>query len=403
MMKTLKKILLGLLLLILLGAAMFFPTLRRLYWTVTLFDKDVIAQNFMGMNKKFNSHKILPGKNVYHFPQGEQINLPEDFSFNNQVYNTKQYLDSSYTTGFLVIQNDSLVFVKYFLDDTDSTQFISWSMAKSFVSALFGIAMEEGYIKSINQKVEEYVPELIGSGYEGVKIKDVLQMSTGVRFNEDYGDFYSDINKWGRGFALGTSQDAFAATLVREEEPGTRNHYVSINTHVLGMIIVKATGKGLSQYLAEKLWEPMGMEYPAYWLCDNKGMEVALGGLNVTLRDYAKIGQLYLDSGNWQGRQIVPKNWVKASVTPDAPYLMPGITQSNSHSFGYGYQWWIPYGDEGEFMAMGVYSQYIYVNPTTRTVIVKNSANYRYNEWNNPYASSDVLIELFRKIAHQKK
>lgn len=401
-MKIFKRILLTLLLLIIISGSIFFPTLRRLYWTMTLFDKEVIAENFMGMNKKFNAHEIQPGEKVFQFPKGEQIELPEDFTFNNQQYNTAQYLDSSFTAGFLVIQNDSLVCEKYFLGDTDSTQFISWSMAKSFVSALFGIAVEEGAIKSIDQKVEEYLPELIGSGYEGVRIKDVLQMSVGVKFNEDYGDFYSDINKWGRGFALGTSQDAFAATLVREEEPGTRNHYVSINTHVLGMIIVKATGKGLSEYLEEKLWKPMGMEHLAFWLCDNLGMEVALGGLNVTLRDYAKIGQLYLDSGNWQGRQIVPEKWVKASVTPDAPHLMPGITKSNSHSFGYGYQWWIPYGDEGEFMAMGVYNQYIYVNPTTRTVIVKNSANYRYNEFGNPFASSDVLIELFRAIAHQK-
>jgi CubicO group peptidase (beta-lactamase class C family) len=269
-------------------------------------------------------------------------------------------------------------------------------MAKSFVSALFGIAMEEGYIKSIEQKVEEYLPELIGSGYEGVRIKDVLQMSVGVKFNEDYGDFNSDINKWGRGFALGSSQNKFASTLVREEEPGTKLHYVSINTHVLGMIVAKATGKSLSKYLEEKLWKPMGMEYNAYWLCDNQGMEVALGGLNIALRDYAKLGQLFLNEGNWQGVQIVPKNWVVASVTPDAPHLMP-----EKNKFGYGYQWWIPLGDEGEFIAQGVYNQNIYINPTTKTVIVKNSANYRYNEKINPYADPNAILELFRKIAHQ--
>jgi len=99
---------------------------------------------------------------------------------------------------------------------------------------------------------------------------------------------------------------------------------------------------------------------------------------------------------------LVPESWATSSVTPDAPHLIPGTTASGSHSFGYGYQWWIPYGDEGEFMAMGVYSQYIYVNPTTKTVIVKNSANHRYNERGNPYASSDVIIELFREIAHSK-
>ena len=284
----------------------------------------------------------------------------------------------------MVVQNDCAVYEKYFPGNSESTRHISWSRAKSVVSALFGIAMEEGYIKSLNQTVDEYLPELIGSGYEGVRIKDVLQMSSGVKFNEDYGDFWSDINKWGRKFALGSSQDKFAARLVREEEPGTNLHYVSINTHVLGMIIVKATGKSLSAYLKEKLWDPMGMEYSAYWLCDDTGMEVALGGLNIALRDYAKIGQLYLDRGAWQGVQIVPKEWAIASVTPDAEHLMP----ENNTRFGYGYHWWIPQGTEGEFMAMGVYNQYIYVNPVTRTVIALNSANHRFNEKENPLQGS---------------
>ena len=300
----------------------------------------------------------------------------------------------------LILQNDSLRFEKYYLGHSESTRHISWSVAKSFVSALMGIAIEEGHIKSIDQKIEEYLPELIGSGYEGVRIKDLLQMSTGVAFNEDYGDFNSDINRWGRSFALGGSQDAFAATLVNERPPGTYNHYVSINTHVIGMIIVKATGQTLSKYLEEKLWKRFGAEYNAYWIKDDKGMEMALGGLNVTLRDYAKMGQLYLRKGNWNGEQLVPEAWVKASVTPDAPHIMPGDNPNSAHSpFGYGFQWWIPPGDEGEFLARGVYNQYIYVNPTTSTVIVKNSANYNFNDATNPYGDGMAHMEFFRTIA----
>ncbi len=278
-MKTLKRFMIIILILLIAGTLLFFPKLQRLYWTIHLFDEDKIAENFMGMHDKFDAREIMAPENSYHFPIGNAINLPEDFSFANNRFQTSQYLDSSLTTGFLVIQDDSLIYEKYFLGDTESTQHISWSMAKSVVSALFGIAIEEGHIKSIDQNVEEYLPELIGSGYEGVRIKDILQMSAGVKFNEDYGDFKSDINKWGRRFAIGSSQDKFASTLVREEEPGTNLHYVSINTHVLGMIIVKATGKSLSYYLEEKLWKPMGMEYNAYWLCDNLGMEIALCGL----------------------------------------------------------------------------------------------------------------------------
>ena len=207
-------------------------------------------------------------------------------------------------------------------------------------------------------------------------------------------------------FAWGASQDKFAASLKNERPPGAYNHYVSINTHVLGMIIVRATGKSLTKYLQEKIWNKLGMEYNAFWMVDDYDMEMALGGLNVTLRDYAKMGQLFLQKGNWQGEQIVSSEWIKASVTPDAPHLMPGDNPNSAHEFGYGYQWWIPEGDQGEFMAMGIYNQYIYVNPSTRTVIVKNSANHRYNEPDNPYARSPVVLEMFRAIArslHEKE
>lgn len=300
-----------------------------------------------------------------------------------------------------MLQNDSLVFEQYYKGQTESTRHISWSVAKSVVSALFGIAMEEGYIKSIDQTVEEYLPQLKGTGYEGVKIKEVLQMSTGVGFNEDYADLNSDINRWFRSFAFGDSQDEFAATLKRERAPGTYNHYVSINTHVLGMILVKATGKSLTDYLQEKIWQKIGMEYNAYWIADNEGMEMALGGLNATLRDYAKIGKLFMQNGNWEGQQIVPADWVKASITPDAPHLQPDSKDSADQGLGYGYQWWVTDGEEGEFMAIGVFHQLIYMNPTTQTIIVKNSANPVYLDFGNVYSNELVTLELFREIANR--
>lgn len=374
----------------------FFSKLKRVYQVIHLFDPDKITANFMGMHRMFNSIEITASERPYHFPRGKSISLPENFSFEGKSFPGKEYLENACTCGFMVIQDGKLVYEKYDLGHTKDAQFISWSIAKSVVSALFGIAIEEGYIKSINQTVEEYLPGLKGSGYEGVSIKNVLQMSVGVKFNENYKAFFSDINKWGRRFAWGSSQDKFAKTLSREEEPGTRLHYVSINTHVLGMIITKATGRSLSSYLKEKIWDPLGMEDSAYWLCDDLGMEVALGGLNISLRDYAKLGQLFLDRGLWMGTRILPKEWALASVTPDSDHLLP----ENNPNFGYGYQWWIPEGSEGEFMAMGVYNQYIYVNPSTNTVIAVNSANHRFNEPDNPYAKPKAILELFREIAH---
>jgi CubicO group peptidase (beta-lactamase class C family) len=401
MKKTIKRILLGILFVLIAGIVVYYPKLKTVWLTMHFFEEDVIVDHFTGMNKIWQTSQVDKSTNPFIFPQAAPLKWPESFSYEGKTYDSRAFLDSSYTTGFLVLQDDSLRFEQYYLGHSPSTQHISWSMAKSYVSALFGIAMEEGYIKSIEQKVEEYLPELKGSGYEGVRIKDVLQMSSGVRFNEDYGDLSSDINRWGRSFAWGSSQDKFAATLVREREPGTYNHYVSINTHVLGMILVKATGQSLTQYLHDKLWQPLGCEYDAYWLIDDYGMEMALGGLNVCLRDYARIGQLFLHEGNWNGKQIVPSAWMKASVTPDAPHLMPGKNEQSAHQgFGYGYQWWVPEGDEGEFMAMGIYNQYIYINPTTHTVIAKNSANPHFNDKSYVWSRASSHLELFRAIAH---
>lgn len=395
-----KKILLVLLVFLFGAGVYYYPKFQRLSKVNQLFSADQIAYNFLNMSELMTSKEVEKPAESYQFPRGNALTLPSSFSYEGKEFETQPFLDSSFTTSIVIIQNDTLTYEKYYLGHNESNRHISWSVAKSFVSGLFGIAMEEGHIKSVDQTVEEYLPQMKGSGYEGVKIKDVLQMSTGVGFNEDYGDFNSDINRWGRGFAWGSAQDDFPATLKREREPGTYNHYVSINTHILGMIIVKATGQNLTDYLREKLWHPLGMEYNSYWLVDDYGMEMALGGLNVTSRDYAKMGQLYLHRGNWQGKQIVPAAWVAASTMADAPHLQPGSDNPNSsHDMGYGYQWWIPEGNQGEFMARGIYNQYIYVNPTTQTVIVKTSANPNFNDLSNPHSSGLVHTELFRAIA----
>ena len=326
---------------------------------------DEIEYSFINMNEYLPTTIIEKSEQPFIFPRIENITLPKNFIHNHNTYHTEQYLDSSYTQGFLVIQNDTIIYENYWRGQKEDIQHISWSVAKSYISALFGIAIEEEYIESIHQTVDEYLPELKGSGYEGVKIKDVLQMSSGIKFDETYSDPLSDIQQYWVGFVEGDSQDEFTANMVNERTPGTYNKYVSIDTHVLGMIIVKATGKSLTDYLEEKLWKPLGSEFNAYWLVDGNGMEMALGGLNACLRDYAKIGRLYLNKGNLNGKQIVPQAWYKASVSSTEEHLQPESKNSSSPGMGYGYQWWIPDGEESEFMAIGVFYQHIYVNPTT--------------------------------------
>lgn len=359
-----------------------------------------IEYSFIHMDEYLPTKIVEKANQSFIFPQIENISLPTDFVHDSATYNTLQYIDSSYTQGFLFIQNDTIQYENYWRGQKEDIQHISWSMAKSYISALFGIAMEEGFIKNVDQTVDEYLPMLKGSGYEGVKIKDVLQMSSGVKFDETYSDPQSDIQQYWQGLVSGESQDEFAGTLVNERPPGSYNKYVSIDTHVLGMIITKATGRSLTDYLQEKIWKPIGAEFDAYWIVDGKGMEMALGGLNACLRDFAKLGQLYLNKGNWQGKQIVPKDWFEASTSSTEEHLQPESENSSSPGIGYGYQWWVLDGDEGEFLAMGVFNQHIYINPTTNTVIVKNSANKNYYDSDNPYASTMTHIELYRKLAH---
>ena len=370
-----------------------FPKIKALNTTLTLFDEDKIIENFRSVAEFWPTRSLTQAKVPYIYTYGDSLNVPSSFAYNDQKLGTQQFLKDSWTTGLIVIQNDEIALEDYYLGNSAVTQNISWSMAKSFISALIGIAVNEGHIKSIEQSVDAYATSLVGSGYEGVSIKNVLQMSSGVAFNEDYGDFYSDINRWGRDFSLGNSQDAFAATLKNDIEPGTVNHYVSINTHVLGMVLTQATGRSITDYMQEKLYNPMGMEHDGLWIIDGQGMEMALGGLNLTLRDFAKLGSLYLHDGTFNGQQIVPASWVADSRTMDQPHLLPG------NDFGYGYQWWMVGGDSGEFMAMGVYGQYIYINPETNTVIVKNSANPFYNDTSYIPSSDFAHLALFRALS----
>lgn len=370
----------------------------QLYKVLTFFEKEEISYNFKSIHKIFNVNVVPQPTNSFNFPSAKnQISLPEKFNARDSSLTTQAFLDFTLTDALLIIRHDSILYEYYGNGFTAGDHHISWSMAKSVVSALFGIALEEGKIKSIEQTVTDYLPEFKGTGYDGVRIKDVLQMSSGVGFNEDYGDFNSDINVMGRYFALGMPMGDFAKRLKRARQPGTYNHYVSIDTQVLGMILVKATGRSITDYMEEKLWSKIGAEDEAFWIVDKTGMEFALGGLNCTAKDYAKVGQLFLDSGRWQGKQIVPEAWVRASVTPDAPHVMPGKRNSADRKDGYGFQWWIPFGGEDEFDAQGIYDQFIYIDPDKDVVIVKLSSNYHFkNDKNGLF--HDLEIGLFRSI-----
>ncbi|HBF98501.1 MAG TPA: serine hydrolase [Alphaproteobacteria bacterium] len=316
----------------------------------------------------------------YQFPpyRGATMGLPEYFTFDGRPVARDAFLAQTDTAALIVLKDGAVAYENYWLSGGQDVPWLSMSVAKSFLSAAIGIAVAEGHIESIDQPITDYVPELSQSAYAGVRIKDVLQMSSGARWNEDYSDINSDINRLGRIIALGGALDDFVAGIARAEPPGTRLHYNSADTQALGMLLTRATGRTVTDYMAQKLWQPLGMQSNGYWLTDEQDMEMVFFGLNATARDYAKLGELYRKEGVWRGQQIVPRDWVRASVTPDAPHLHHGASGNAIFPLGYGYQWWVLDGDQGEYSAVGVYNQFIYVNPAERLVIVKLSAYSDY-------------------------
>jgi len=397
------KKLLGLLTIILLIAIFAYKDLyTRVMVIGTLFSGQEQYENLNRFYKFIDSSTLSPSSNPLHFKSSKAISLPASFNFNNAVIGTENFLQRTDTSALLILKNGEIQFEKYWLTGGENIQWMSMSVAKSFISALVGIAIRDGHIKNIEEAISDYVPELKNSPYNNVRIKDVLQMSSGASWNEDYSDPESDINRWAKIFALGGSFDEFIQTLSYDFKPGTINHYNSMDTQALGMLVNRATGKSITDYMTEMLWHPMGASDKGYWLLDSEGMEMAFAGLNVTARDYAKFGELYRLNGKLNGQQIVPKSWVKDSITPDGPHLTPGDNPLSDYPLGYGYQWWVPGGDKGEFMAIGVYNQMIYVAPESNMVIVKLSANSSYGTAEDTDMASELeTIEFFRAIANK--
>ncbi len=394
-MLTIKKLIAAIVILSAAVTAFNWDNIVNLNKVITLFDKDKIVHNFVNMNESFPNITIKSNSEPYYFESSPQA-LPESFEFKGKTVSVKEFLERTTTTALVVLKDETITHESYYLDTKAEDKRISWSVAKSFLSAMVGIAVEQGKIKSLNDLVTDYAPSLKGSGYDGVTVKNILQMSSGVKFNEDYKDFFSDINRMGRLLALGGSFDEFAASLVAEREQGIYLHYVSIDTHVLGMVLRGATGESIVDYFTEHLWNKIHPEADTYFLTDELGEPMVLGGLNMRAVDYLKFGKLYRDNGRWNGEQVVPESWVKASVTPDAPHLMPGKRENADIDLGYGYQWWLPVDADQEFMALGIYDQFIYVDKKSNIVIVKNSANIDFTD--NNFESGHESAEFFRAV-----
>lgn len=368
------------------------------YWAgITLFSESHRVENFRAMDRVFPARTVPRAGDVWAFDHAPSP-LPETYTFEGETRDLAAFLDRTETTGLLIVHRGAITHEDYRQGADETSPFTSWSMAKSVLSALIGIALEEGHIDSIRDPIGAYVPTLAGSGYGDVPIEDALTMSSGVAFDEDYDNPMSDINMlFIRAMAMGVPVDETLAGLERERTPGTYNNYVSSDSMALGLMLEAATGMPVADYLSSRLWGPMGAEADASWSTDRTGREFALCCLNATLRDWARFGRLYLEDGAREGEQIVPAAWVASSVNPKAPHLQPGDNTGSHWTFGYGYKWWIPEQPQGDFLAIGVWGQYIYVDSARDVVIVKTSADPLFDD--NDHESVAAFRAIARSVA----
>jgi len=307
-----------------------------------------------------------------------------EYTFRGSRYSLDDYFKRNFVTGFLVLCNDRIVAERYFHEADQNSKFVSQSLSKSIVSILIGAAVEGGLIKSIEDPVTKYLPFLSASGYRNVTIKNLLQMSSGVSYSEDYKDPKSGAALIGAALLTGHPSFKNYAQSIQPTKtpPGTKFEYQSVNTQVLGLLLEKVAGKRLNDYAQEKLWSKIGAQSDAFFYESRKQPDTcAFACFNATVRDYARVGLMMLQGGTIGETRIVSKAWVHDSTTPDAPYLKPKPGGPEG-GYGYAYQWWVPPGNDGVYMALGIYGQCIYVNPARRVVVVQTSA------WPEPVSSA---------------
>ena len=310
---------------------------------------------FKSSDLLYPTREIKAGSAVY--PLGERPTdiLTMDYELNNRKYTLNDFFKMPYSMGFLVVQDGNVLFEYYAPGNDRNTRWISFSVAKSVTSMLIGAAIKDGYIASVDEPASNYLPRLRGTPYETVTIENILQMSSGIGWNEDYEDPHSDVAR--AGSANGLELVDYLSQLPRQAKPGEVFNYNTGETNLVGEILRAAIGNNASTYLTYKIWQPYGMESDASWMTNVPG-GVETGGccINATLRDYARIGLFAMSGGVLaDGTAVLPDGWMMDSITPSKGYV------------GYGYLWW-PHGD-GAYSARGIFQQQIYINPAQDLVI----------------------------------
>jgi len=323
------------------------------------------------------AEKLNGFKNGYNFVPSRTVNkslapyplnyLLLDFSqvtyqYKGKTYTLEDYINKFNVAGLMVVRRGNILYEKYSFGNNKDSKWISFSVTKSVTSMLLGAAIQDGFIKSIKDPITKYLPELSGSNYDKISIRHILQMSSGIEWNEDYDDPYSDVN-----LAAGLNSSdlyKYLSKLKKISKPGKKFNYNTAESNLIGGIVRSAVGTNLSSYLENKIWKPFGMESDAHWALDTKFFD-ELGGccIYATLKDYIRVGIFALNQGKLKnGTEVLPKKWIKNSIK---------ASKGNRY---YGYQWWLSGPPYKSYYAQGIFGQMIWIDPPTQTVIAMHSA-----------------------------
>ncbi|AQS41368.1 MAG: Beta-lactamase [Candidatus Tokpelaia hoelldobleri] len=346
-------------------------TVRELYdGTLT---PDLLVNTLRNIDRIFPTRTVKASGRPRLFKKQDKQITQVTYQHNGEAYDLYDYLALNRVSGMLILKDGKIAYETYQYGNTEGTRWTSMSIAKSITSTLIGAAVKDGYIKSIDDPVTKYVPRLKGSAYEGVSIRNVLMMSSGVQWNETYTDPKSDRRHF---LEAQIAQKAggvmnVMAALPRDSEPGSKNNYSTGETQVLGEILHGAVKKPIAEYLSEKIWKPYGMQADAKWWIDSPGgVEVSGTGLAATLRDFGRFGQFFLDNGVIDGKPVLPEGWAQEASSPK--------TLKGGEKLDYGYMWWIGETEQSRadkaYFAVGIFGQYLYIDPRERVIIVTTSA-----------------------------
>jgi CubicO group peptidase (beta-lactamase class C family) len=317
------------------------------------------------------------------------------FSYGGRTWTIAEYMAAYRVSGLLVLTDGKIVLERYGLGRTAADRWTSFSVAKSMTSTLVGAAIQDGRIRSLDDPVVRYIPDLKGSAYEGVSVRQMLTMSSGVKWSEAYADPNSDVARAG-----GTPPDpgvnpmvSYLRKLPRAHAPGSAFNYNTGETDLVGVLVSNAVGEPLAQYASEKIWRPYGMERDAIWMTDPSGQERGGTGISMTLRDYGRLGLFVAGGGKAHGRRIVPPWWVAEATRAQVAYGPPAPA-------GYGYFWWIR--PSGAYEAVGIYGQSITTFRSEGLIIVQNAAWPKAGD-RELAAAREAMIEGVRAAVKQAR